>query len=140
MRKGYVMIICRDDKQQDYLFNYIDNKLKNKINRKTKNKCFDYSIEVYGYYLLFKLRYSDNMRGYRPEIVYIDKWADVPFEDYYNILVPKIIYSNRKVPIRFCDLYNTERGIDLEELINDNYARNNTCDIEKVEEWENKYE
>jgi hypothetical protein len=139
MRKGYIMIVCRDDKQKDYLFEYINNKLNKYIIRKSKNKYFDYSIEINGYYLLFKLRYPMNMRGYRPEIIYIDKWADVTLEDYHDIVLAKVLLSNRKIPIRFGDLYSKENGIDLKELIDDKYAINNTCDIEKVKEWETKY-
>lgn len=139
MRKGYVMIICRDSKQKEYLFDYISYQLKNNIERRSKNKISDYFIKINRYTLLFKSSYPQNMRGYRPEIVYIDKWADISIDDVYNLIEAKVVYSNRKTPIRYGRL-NDGMMIDLQELIDDDYARNNTCDIGKVKEWEEKYE
>lgn len=129
MRKGVVIIVCRDNNQKNYLYEYICNKLNDNIIRKCKSKYADYTILVNGYQILIKLRYSDMDRGYRPEIVYIDNQADVSLSDYENVIDQKIFLSTRKTPIRAGKLDYLDI-IDIQELIDDEYARNNTCDIE----------
>ncbi|WP_346938250.1 hypothetical protein [uncultured Clostridium sp.] len=90
-----------------------------------------------GYHLVIMSQISENLRGYRPEIIYInnsindvdidgkyDMWSDIKFKTE--------MYSNRINPIR---KINSFEDIDITEILDDEYALNNTINLERMERW-----
>jgi hypothetical protein len=135
MRKGILVIFARNKKIANDCFNYIKNKLIINIDREM---TFKRTLIVNNYEIHIVEDIKGYPRGYRPEIMYIlnesdrnvtnekyiDAWKDAKIKTY--------LYSNRIEPVRYIKNFT---DIDLGEIFNDEYAFENKCDINKINEW-----
>lgn len=136
MRKGNIFIFLGKDEDNIDCFNFlINNQTTNKIiSRKSVNQCIiiinDYCIHIVK--TICPLYY----RGHRPEISYISNSIDVKNQLYADawedIYIKTKMYSIRKQSVRFIHSFE---DIDIQELVDDNYALKNTIDHDKLIKW-----
>lgn len=132
MRKGGILIFLGKNEKKTDCLNFLKDKL-NKVSYINSS-----SINVNGYDICACDEYSQNYcRGCRPEICYINRNIDMndtrkECQRYLHINTE--MYSNRKQPIRFIDSF---KDVDIDEILDDNYALENTIDSMMLQEWNN---
>ena len=114
--------------------------LKNELGESAKlyNSVNDTRITINHYCIhIIKTLCPSYYRGYRPEISYINISIDTKnklYATYWeDIYIKTEMYSNRIKPVR---LINDIKDIDIQELLDDDYALKNTISKEKMDEWD----
>lgn len=137
MRKGDILLFLGEDENIKIYFDFLKHKINNKVT-KSINLLSQSIIVINGYCIhIIKTLCPEYCRGFRPEISYINKSIDINNKLYKDswegIYIKTAMYSNRKIPVRFIDGF---KDINIKELIDDNYAMENTINIKKCKEFD----
>jgi len=132
LRKGDIFIFLEENENimfyLDFLKNALDKSAKLYVSiNDTRITINDYCIHI------IKTLYPGHYRDYRPEIIYINNNIDTEKDHWEDIYIKTKMYSNRIEPVRFI---NNIEDIDIQELINDNYALKHTISKEKMKKWD----